>query len=134
MYCFDTDVLSAALRPQPPLRLVRRLAQLAPDEQCTTAITLGELVYGIAKRAEAELAERVRAVIEQAELILPFDERAAEVYGTLRARLERAGHRLDMADLCIASIALARDLTLVTGNVKHFSRVPGLRVEDWLAA
>ena len=134
MYCFDTDVLSAAIRPQPPLRLVRRLAQLGPDEQCTTAITLGELVYGIAKRAEAELAERVRAVIEQAELILPFDERAAEVYGTLRARLERAGQRLDMADLCIASIALARDLTLVTGNVKHFARVPGLRVENWLAA
>ena len=57
---------------------------------------------------------------------------AAAVYGTLRADLERRGMRLDDPDLRVASIALARDLTLVTGNVRHFERVPGLRVENWL--
>lgn len=113
--------------------LIRRLSQLAPYEQCTTAITLAELIYGTAKRGSAQLVNRVREVIERAQIVLPFDERAAEVYGPLRLHLEREGKRLDEADLRIASIALARDLTLVSGNVKHLSRVPGLRVENWLA-
>ena len=64
--------------------------------------------------------------------VLPFNEAAAEIYGALRADLERIGKRLDDPDLRIASIALSRDLTLVTGNVRHFERVPGLRIENWL--
>ena len=64
--------------------------------------------------------------------VLPFNEAAAEIYGALRADLERIGKRLDDPDLRIASIALSRDLTLVTGNVRYFSRVPGLRIENWL--
>lgn len=64
--------------------------------------------------------------------ILPFDEAAARAYGQLRAHLERAGISLSEPDLRISSIALTRRLTLITGNVRHFSRVPGLRVENWL--
>jgi tRNA(fMet)-specific endonuclease VapC len=96
-------------------------------------VTLGELLYGAARITNVELAERVRAQVLAAQRVLPFDESAAEMYGPLRARLERDGKRLDDADLMIASIALSRDLTLVTGNVRHFSRVPDLRVENWLA-
>jgi tRNA(fMet)-specific endonuclease VapC len=66
--------------------------------------------------------------------VLPFDRRAAETYGPLRARLEREGKRLGEPDLCIASIALSRGLTLVTGNVRHFSRVSDLNVENWLTS
>jgi tRNA(fMet)-specific endonuclease VapC len=65
--------------------------------------------------------------------VIPFDAAAAERYGALRAQLEAAGQRLAEADLRIAAIALAHDLTLVTGNVRHFARVPELRVENWLA-
>ncbi len=132
MYCFDTDVLSAILRRNPPLNLVRRLAQVPAEEQFTTSITLGELLYGASKRGSPELAERVRALILRAAAVLPFDASAAEVYGSLRATLETEGRRLDEPNLRIASIALSHRLTLVTGNVRHFSRVPGLRVEDWL--
>jgi tRNA(fMet)-specific endonuclease VapC len=133
-YCFDTDVLSAVMRRDPPLHLVRRLARLAPADQMTTAITVGELVYGAVRRGSPALSHRVRELIESAVTVLPFDRRAAESYGRLRADLERRGRRLDEPDLRIASIALARRLTLVTGNVRHFSRVSGLVVEDWLAA
>lgn len=133
MYCFDTDVLSAVLRKTPPLQLIRRLAQLPAAEQFTTSINLGELLYGAARKGNSSLVERVREVVRRAQIILPFDEAAAEVYGTLRAQLERQGKRLDEPDLRIASIALAHDLTLVTGNVRHFGRVPDLRVENWLA-
>ena len=132
MYCFDTDTLSAVVRRDPPLHLIRRLAQVPPTEQATTTINLGELLYGAAKRGSERLAKQVREVLLSATFILPFDEDAAEVYGPLRAQLERDGRRLDEPDLRIASIALSRGLTVVTGNVRHFARVPGLAVENWL--
>ena len=133
MYCFDTDTLSAVLKRDPPLGLIRRLAQVAPEDQFTTTITLGELLYGAARRGSPRLTKRVREVVALASRVLPFDERAAEVYGPLRAELERNGKRLDEPDLRIASIALSHDLTVVTGNVRHFGRVPNLVVENWLA-
>ncbi len=132
-YCFDTDVLSAVMRPAPPLHLIRRLAQIPAEEQFTTAVTLGELLYGASRRGSARLAERIRELVQFAVAILPFDEAAAEVYGPLRARLESDGRLLPEPDLRIASIALSNDLTLVTGNVRHFVRVTDLRVENWLA-
>lgn len=133
MYCFDTDIFSAVLRRDPPLQLIRRIAQVRPEEQFTTSITLGELLYGVSKRGSPELARRVRDLIAEAAGVLPFDVAAAEVYGPLRASLELQGRRLDEPDLRIASIALSRQLTLITGNVRHFSRVPDLRVENWLS-
>jgi tRNA(fMet)-specific endonuclease VapC len=132
MYCFDTDTLSAVIRRDPPLHLVRRLAQVPPTEQTTTTINLGELLYGAAKRGSERLTRQVREVVSRATSILPFDEQAAEVYGPLRARLESEGRRLDEPDLRIASIAISRELTVVTGNVRHFARVPDLAVENWL--
>lgn len=132
-YCFDTDVLSAVLRREPSLPLIRRLARVPPAEQTTTAITMGEMLYGAARRGSPELSRRVRELLGSALTILPFDGPAAEEYGDLRAALEADGRRLDEPDLRIASIARARGLTLVTGNVRHFERVPGLALENWLA-
>jgi len=133
VYCFDTDVLSAVMRRDPPLGLIRRLAQTPPEQQFTTAVTLGELLYGAAKRGSATLTQRVRDLVIGALLVLPFDERAAEVYGPLRAQLEAQGRRLDEPDLRIASIARSRELVVVTGSTRHFSRVPDLEIENWLA-
>lgn len=133
MYCFDTDVLSATIRRDPSLPLIRRLAQVPPPEQFTTSITMGELLYGAARRDSKKLSEQVRDLIRGAIAILPFDESAAEVYGPLRAQLESDGEPLAEPDLRIASIALAHDLTVVTGNTRHFARIPNLRVENWLS-
>jgi len=133
VYCLDTDILSAVLRRDPPLHLIRRLARTPPVDQCTTSITLGELLYGVVKRGSPTLTLRVRELIASAGPILPFDEVAAERYGALRASLESDGRRLAEPDLRIAAIALSRKATLVTGNVGHFARVPGLRVENWIA-
>jgi tRNA(fMet)-specific endonuclease VapC len=133
VYCFDTDVLSAVLRRDPALAVVRRLASVPPAEQSTTAITLGELLYGAARRGSESLVDRVRDLVATLVVVLPFDDAAAEVYGPLRASLESGGMPLGEPDLRIASIAIANELTLVSGNVRHFSRVPGLRLENWLA-
>jgi tRNA(fMet)-specific endonuclease VapC len=132
VYCFDTDVLSATMRREPDLALIRRLAELPPSEQFTTAITLGELLYGAERRGSARLRAHVRELLAGALTVLPFDEAAAEVYGSLRAQLEVKGRCLDEPDLRIASIALACNLTLVTANLRHFARIPDLTVENWL--
>ena len=132
-YCFDTDVLSATLWRRPPIELVRALAQVAPEHQFTTSITVGELLYGARKRGSLRLTHQIREVVLAALTVLPFDETTARAYAEVRTDLEQAGQRLDEPDLRIAAIALSRDLTLVTGNVRHFERVPGLTVENWLA-
>jgi tRNA(fMet)-specific endonuclease VapC len=93
---------------------------------------VGELIYGATRRRNARLVERVQHLIHDAGVVLPFDEVAAHTYGDLRATLEQAGQPLAEPDLRIASIALANELTVVTGNVRHFDRVPGLAVENWL--
>lgn len=131
-YCLDTDVISAVLKPAPPLHLIRRLAVTPAECQFTTAITVGELIYGAARRGNAQLTERIQHLIHDAGVVLPFDEVAAHTCGDLRARLEQGGQSLAEPDLRIASIALANELTIVTGNVRHFARVPGLAVENWL--
>lgn len=114
------------------MHLLRRLARTAVAEQCTTAITVGEIVYGAARIGRQGHADRMHSLLTSMHAVLPFNEAAAEIYGALRADLERIGKRLDDPDLRIASIALSRDLTLVTGNVRHFEQVPGLRIENWL--
>ena len=131
-YCFDTDVLSAVLRRDPPMHLIRRLAMTAPSDQATTAITMGELLYGAVKKGSPDLMTRVRDLLASAVTILPFDASAAEIYGRVRAELEAGGHPLAEPDLRIAAIALAHGMTLVTANVRHFSRVEELPVENWL--
>ena len=112
--------------------MIRRLAAVPPGEGSITSITLGEVLFGVEKRGSRQLRERVERIIVRGFSVRSFDRRAAEAYGPLRLALERAGEPIGEPDMRIASIALSRDLTLLTGNVRHFERVPGLRVENWL--
>jgi tRNA(fMet)-specific endonuclease VapC len=131
-YCFDTDVISATIKPPPPLHLIRRLATVPAAEQFTTSITVGELIYGARRVGRESLTSRVEAVVRGAQTVLPFDTIAARRFGELKAELERRGEPLAEPDLRIAAIAVSRGLTLVTRNVRHFRRVPGLVVENWI--
>ena len=134
MIVFDTDVISYVLRSAPPAGLIRRVAEIDPDEQATTSVTAGELVYGAWRSSRqdhflAALEERVWPHIR----VLGFDLASAMIYGRLRADLERDGTPLAEPDLRIAAICLRHGATLATGNLRHFARVPELRSEDWLA-
>lgn len=131
-YCFDTDILSATIRPAPPLHLIRRLATVPPQDQFTTSITVGELIYGARRVGREDLSRRVEQVIRRAQTVLAFDTTAARTFGFLKATLEQRGTPLAEPDLRIASIALSRGLILVTRNVRHFQRVAELTVENWI--
>lgn len=131
MIVLDTDVISDLMRPRPTSRVLVRLGETPAEQQSTTAVTIGELAYGAARVGRPELYERAIGLLG-ATRILPFDRRAAEHYGRIRTELERLGTRLADPDLRIAATVLAVDGTLISGNVRHFARVPELRVEDWL--
>jgi predicted nucleic acid-binding protein len=134
MYLLDTDILSNLMKRAPSTILIAKLASVPVEQQFTSSITLGELVYGAwraAGRTEFFL-QQLQNLVSTHLPILPFDAFAANRYGDIRAQLEAQGVPLDDADLRIAAIALARGLTVVTGNVRHFRRVPGLPVENWL--
>jgi tRNA(fMet)-specific endonuclease VapC len=93
-----------------------------------------EHIHGLARRPEARrLATLVQEFLQVAE-VLPWDRLAADAHGKLRAELERAGLPIDHYDAMIAAHACAHGLIIVTDNERHFRRVPGLTVENWLRA
>lgn len=131
MYMLDTNVLIMAVRhPDRPLCAMVK-SHLGKD-LCISAVTYGELEYGIRKSAAPD---RNRAAVTQLLLgirIFPFDAMASEHSGDIFADLERKGLRIGDRDMMIAGHARALSCTLVTNNTRVFCRVQGLRVEDWI--
>ncbi len=95
-------------------------------------ISKAELYFG-AHNSEhiSENLDNIQIISETISL-LPFDEAAAEKFGTIKADLKKSGLIIMDADIMIASVALANDLTLVTNNTKHFERIAELRIENWV--
>jgi len=132
-YLFDTNTCIFVINRRPD-SVRRRLELLVPGDVGVSAVTVSELQYGVAK---STAVERNRAALDKFLLpleILPYDEAAARYYGKMRQHLESCGTPIGPMDLMIAAHALALGLTVVTNNVREFSRVPGLRVEDWTVA
>ena len=133
-YLFGTDAISELLKPRPAVGYVRWLAALPREEQFTSAVVLGELYQGAFRSSVvARHLKNIEKRILPAVTVLSYDSPAARVYGEIRARLESTGRPLADADLQIAATALLHDLELVTGNLKHFKRVPHLRISPALA-
>ncbi|MCH7797869.1 MAG: type II toxin-antitoxin system VapC family toxin [Planctomycetes bacterium] len=102
------------------------------DEIAISSITLAELQYGAARSARPAHHETLLIGFCAPLAILPFDDRAGQAYGCVRAELERAGTPIGPLDTLIAAHALALNVTLVTNNEREFSRVVGLAVENWI--
>lgn len=132
-YLLDTNILSELMLPDPSPALLLRLARTAREDRATSSITVGELMYGAHRLSRSEdMLTDIRRVATTDIWVLPFDQEAAEEYGRLRSYLEARGIPIGEADTQIAAVALANDLTVVTGNVRHFERVPRLTIENWL--
>ena len=131
-YLLDTNILSDLVR-NPQGMAAAQITRAGEDTVCTSIIAAAELRYGAIKSNSAKLAERVDIILSALE-ILPLEPPADHQYASLRHRLTREGTPIGPNDLLIAAHALANDLTVITANVGEFSRVPGLKVENWLQA
>jgi tRNA(fMet)-specific endonuclease VapC len=127
-YMLDADTVSYALRGQG--QVATRLLEHQPSELCISSITLAELHFG----AEAKRSQNIRRAIRSFTkdvAVVPFDEASAERFGVVAATLATRGQPIGVYDTLVAAQALCLGLTFVTNNTRHFSRVPGLAVENW---
>jgi predicted nucleic acid-binding protein len=132
-YLFDTDAISETLKPKPAAAYVRWLQAVPRQDQFTSAVVVGELFKGAYRSPASEKwVRRIEASVLPAVTVLSYNVDVARVYGQIRAELESEGRMPGEADLQIAATALFHDLTLVTGNLRHFQRVRGLRIHTVL--
>ena len=109
----------------------RRLQSLSPQDVAVCSVVKAELFYGAMRSNNPERTLALQSAFLNTFVSLPFDDDAATIYGRIRAELANSGTPIGPYDLQIAAIALANNLILVTHNVREFSRVNGLKIEDW---
>lgn len=127
-YMLDTNTVSHLIKGHPAVS--RRVVITPMASLCISAITKGELLFGLAKRPDARrLHLAVRELLRRVD-VLPWDSTTAEHYGSARADMERRGKILAPLDLLIAAHALSAGATLVTSD-RAFGQVANLLVEDW---
>ena len=127
----DTNIASALVNQAHIGRVFDKLMVFGADRACISIITAAEIRFGLAKRSSPRLERNVSLLFETIQIV-PFDAPADMHYAEIRAYLSKAGQIIGPNDLFIAAHARALDLTLVTDNIGEFSRVPDLRVENWL--
>ncbi len=132
IYLLDANAWIGHLRQTYPT-VTHRLNQHVAADVVLCSVVLGELLYGAEHSGTAHRSTNLALVsgLRQQYRSLPFDDAAAEEYGRIRAYLASKGMLIGPNDLMIASIAIAGSLVLATHNIKEFSRVPGLIIEDW---
>lgn len=128
-YMLDTDTVSFALRGHG--QVATRLLDHRPSELCMSSITLGELRYGAGMRRSRRLHRLIDIFVESV-TVAPFDESAADRFGAVAALLARRGTPIGGFDALIGAHAVALGLILVTHNLKHFLRIPGLQAVSWV--
>jgi len=129
-YMLDTNICFYLIK-QKPEKVLRRFKNHSIGDIGISSITLAELRFGVEK--SQQILNNRQAL---AEFILPleiadFDEKAAMIYGAVRAALEKAGTPVGAMDMLIGAHALSLGITLVTNNTREFSQIKNLKVVDW---
>ncbi|OUL32017.1 VapC toxin family PIN domain ribonuclease [Nostoc sp. RF31YmG] len=129
-YLLDTNACIVYLnRPMSGVR--QRLGSLSPSDIAVCSVVKAELFYGAMRSNNPPRTLALLEAFLNNFVSLPFDDRAAWIFGTIRAELGTLGTLIGPYDLQIAAIAVVNNLTLVTHNTREFSRVNGLAIEDW---
>ena len=129
IYMFDTDTISFFIKDNPKnIRLM--VAKHGKDEFCISAITMAELYFGLKRNYSKQLDFWFHIILGKFKVI-EFDDSSASIYGDIRALLEKSGEPLGNMDMLIAASALKAGAVLVSHNIRHFSKIKGLKVEDW---
>ena len=129
-YSLDTNIVSELLR-NPHGRLAQKVARVGETNVTVSIIVAAELKFGANKKGNAALAAQIGGLLGLIDVI-PLDLPSDDAYGKLRTALERAGTPIGANDMLIAAQALTLGLIMVTDNVREFSRVQGLKIENWL--
>lgn len=131
-YVLDTNAVSALMKGSQAV--VERLAAESPLDVAIPQPVVAEIAFGIERlprsRRRASLQSRFELLCSELQRA-EWTDAVSQAYGRIKATLERRGSRIEDFDAAIAAHALATDATLVTANLGHMSRVPGLRIEDW---
>jgi len=131
MFVLDTDICSYLMKRSHPA-LIERVKTFAARDLKVSAVTVFELEYGILRSQRREFLRRVvRAFLENVE-VLDWTAPAASEAGAVRAELAAVGSPIGAYDLLIAGHVRSLNATLVTNNSREFSRVSGLRLDDWM--
>jgi tRNA(fMet)-specific endonuclease VapC len=131
-YILDTNAVSALMRGE--ASVVATLRGKDKQDVAVPQPVMAEIAYGIERLPRSRRKERLRerfAMIREEMTRVPWDDEVSDRFGTAKAALERAGTRLEDFDLAVAAHALASGAVLVTANVRHLGRIPGLSIQDW---
>lgn len=130
MFLLDTDTVIYNMKGNANVQ--KNLCQHINDSISISVVTMMELYYGA--RKSQKIANNLTKIkmLEQSIEIIPIGLESTEIFGLLKAQLELEGNRLDDFDLIIASCAMSHNLTLVTNNIKHFQRIEGLKLANWV--
>ncbi len=131
MILLDTNFCIYIINNKPPAVLAR-FQQYRMGDIGLSSVVAAELAFGVAKSGSARNRQALEMFLAPLS-ILPFDTAAVWVYGDLRADLERSGTPIGSLDTMIAAHALSQHAMLVTNNTREFAKVPGLRLENWVA-
>ncbi len=129
-YLLDTNIISDLIR-NPNGQVAQHIARVGESAICTSIIVAAELRYGCAKKGSPVLLSKVESLLAEIP-VFPLDVPADIDYGSIRAELEAVGKTIGQNDLLIAAHASALGKIIVTANVGEFSRVRGLKLENWL--
>lgn len=129
-WMLDTNICIYVIKQAPP-SVIKAIRQHAQEGLGISSITAAELNFGVVKSGSTRNRAALREFLSSME-VAPFDDRAAGVYGDVRAALEAAGTPIGPLDTQIAAHAISLDATLVTNNLREFARVPGLRSVNWV--
>lgn len=130
-YLIDTNICIYIIN-QRPISVIQRFKQVEVGEIGVSTITVSELQYGVAKSRHPEQNQRRLDEFLAPFPLVPYDERAAAVYGVIRSQLEKRGLPIGPLDLLIAAQAISRGLVLVTNNSREFEGVKALHLENWV--
>lgn len=132
-YLLDTNIISYFIRGYEPSLIERMSHALEVQTVTISVITRAELRYGQALMATDDKRRRSIDLLLSQLTALPWTTATADIYGVIKSQHKRQGTPIGELDTQIAAHALAEDLILVTHNTRHFEKVPGLKLEDWMA-
>jgi len=129
-YLLDTNILSDLVR-HPSGLVAEHIAKVGENSVCTSIIVAAELRFGAQKSGSSRLMHQLELILSEI-VVLPYEEPADDHYAKLRWYLEKQGTPIGPNDVLIAAQALSLSLVVVTANIKEFTRVPELVVNNWL--